>query len=154
MALKKCKECSKEISPKAKTCPNCGAPQGPKQYSVGKLIVLILFGLFMYALFTADYTPTTTSSKQWFQGGNLHNATVAQWKSATYKNKLATASDWLAATKWKGHLNSPDDFDKIKVKAQMLVKAVDEVVTVKQTDSMQVNEIAAAIVTMSNDIGP
>ena len=108
----------------------------------------------MYALFTADYTPTTTSSKQWFQGGNLHNATVAQWKSATYKNKLATASDWLAATKWKGHLNSPDDFDKIKVKAQMLVKAVDEVVTVKQTDSMQVNEIAAAIVTMSNDIGP
>ena len=26
MALVKCKECGKEISDKAKTCPNCGCP--------------------------------------------------------------------------------------------------------------------------------
>ncbi len=95
-----------------------------------------------------------SAKDQWFQGGSLHSATVGEWKRATYQNKLATASDWLAATKWKGHLNSPQDFDKIKVKAQMLVSAVDEVVTVKDTDSLQVNEIAAAIVTMSNDLGP
>ncbi|MHA1336274.1 MAG: hypothetical protein ACTSPW_11090 [Promethearchaeota archaeon] len=96
----------------------------------------------------------SSSSKQWYQGGNLHKATVAQWKGATYQNKLATAADWLVATKWKGYLKSPDDLDKLKVKAQMLVNAVDEVVTVKQMDSLQVNEIAAAIITMSNDLGP
>jgi len=97
---------------------------------------------------------SSSSKKQWFQGGNLHNATVAQWKGATYQNKLATAADWLAATKWKGYLKSSDDFVKIKVKAQMLVNAVDEVITVKQTDSLQVNEIAATIITLSNDLGP
>jgi len=97
---------------------------------------------------------TNSGKGQWFQGGNLHNATVGQWRRATYANKLATAADWLSATKWKGHLNSPSDFDRIKMKAQMLVNAVDEVVTVEGTDSMQVNELAAAILTMSNDLGP
>ena len=96
----------------------------------------------------------TSSSKSWYEGGNLHNATVGQWKSATHRNKLATAADWLASTKWKGHLNSPRDFEKIKVKANMLVKAVNKVITVEGTDSMKVTEIAAAIVTMSNDLGP
>jgi hypothetical protein len=100
---------------------------------------------------------SSSSSKQWFQGGNLHNATVAQWKSATYRNKLATAADWLAATKWKGHLNSQGDFDRLKVKAQMLVSAIDKVVAGKEMDqlgSMKVNEISASIVTMSNNLGP
>jgi len=97
---------------------------------------------------------SSTSSKQWFQGGKLHKATVAQWKGATYQNKLATAADWLATTKWKGYLKSPDDFVKLKVKAHMLVKAVDGAVTEKITDSLIVTEIAAAIITMSNDLGP
>ena len=96
----------------------------------------------------------TSSSKQWFHGGNLHNATVGQWKSATYRNKLATSADWLAATLWKGYLKSPSDFDKIKVKAQMLVNPVDGVVTVDNIDFMQVAEIAVSVMMMSNDLGP
>ena len=39
------------------------------------------------------------SSTKWFQGGNLHKATVAEWKNASYQNKLATSADWLSATK-------------------------------------------------------
>ncbi|MCH7974560.1 MAG: hypothetical protein IH949_11885 [Bacteroidetes bacterium] len=123
--------------------------------------LLVLISLLIMAAGSMDNggeksgtSSRSSSSKQWFQGGNLHNATVAQWKGATYQNKLATAADWLAATKWKGHLKSPADFDKLKVKAQMLVDAVDEVVTVKKTDLLQVTELAAAIVTMSNDLGP
>ncbi len=165
MALKKCKECGKEISSKAKKCPNCGAPI-KKQISTGSgCLIIILFVLFIGWIFSSFDTPSSTSSnstvstssKKWFQGGNLHKATLAQWKSATYQNKLATASDWLSATKWKGHLNSPSDFDKIKVKAQMLVRAVDKVVAGKemeQLDFMKANEIAAALVTMSDDLGP
>ncbi len=162
MALKKCKECGKEISSKAKTCPNCGAPI-KKQISTGSgCLIIILFVIFIAWIFSSVFDtpssiPSSTSAKQWFHGGNLHNATVAQWKGATYQNKLATASDWLAATEWKGHLNSREDFDRIKVKAQMLVRAVDKVVTGKemeQLDFMKVNEIAASLVTMSNDLGP
>ena len=100
---------------------------------------------------------SSSSSKKWYQGGNLHNATYAQWKGATYQNKLATAADWLAAIKWKGHLNSKDDFDKLKVKAHMLVEAVDGSINVDDAgslDSMNITEVAAIIITVSNDLGP
>ena len=97
---------------------------------------------------------SSSYSKQWFKGGNLHKATVAQWKGATHQNKLATAADWLAGTIWEGYLTSPDDFNKLKVKAQMLVNAVDGVVTVKKTDYLKVTELATAIIIMSNDLGP
>jgi len=60
---------------------------------------------------------TKTNTKKWFQGGNLYNVTIAQWKNATYSNKLATASDWLAGTVWKGYLNTPDDFKKLKIQS-------------------------------------
>ncbi len=99
-------------------------------------------------------TGSSASSNQWFSGGTLQNATVAEWRAASYQNKLATAGDWLASTKWMGHLNSPSDFDRLKLKAQKLVIAVDEVVTVKETNTMQVNEIAASLITMSYDLGP
>ena len=36
MALIKCYECSKEISDKAISCPNCGAPQSEKQQKINK----------------------------------------------------------------------------------------------------------------------
>jgi len=62
MALSKCKECGHEISKKAKECPNCGSPQGPKQYSLGKLIVYGLMAWFLYAVFTADYSGNSSTS--------------------------------------------------------------------------------------------
>jgi hypothetical protein len=98
-------------------------------------------------------TASDTNSR-WFSGGNLHNATIAEWKSATHRNKLATCGDWLASTKWKGSLNSPADFEKLKVKAEMLLKAVDKTVEGETVEEMKVAEVAAAIITMSNDLSP
>lgn len=94
--------------------------------------------------------------EEWFKKGTLQNASLAEWRDSSYDNKLATAAGWLTVTKWKGALNSTDDFDRLKVKADMLVKAVDKVATadVTQNDSLSATEIAAAIVTMSNDLGP
>lgn len=138
-----------------------------KLYSQQTRVILSgIFGIwFMIALGlssmieaqTPSEKPTVNkvSKKMWFQGGNLHDASVAQWKEATYQNKLATASDWLASGLWKGHLNTPSDFDNIKVKAQMLVEAVDGVVVDNnQIDHWKVNESAAAIIILSNDLGP
>ena len=63
---------------------------------------------------------SSNKEKRWFDYADLHTADLAQWKVAAQKNKIATAADWLAATKWKGHLNSPDDFDRLKVKLELL----------------------------------
>lgn len=46
MALKKCKECGKEVSTKADLCPNCGAKQKRKGIGCGgALLILIVIGV-------------------------------------------------------------------------------------------------------------
>ncbi|NQW23381.1 MAG: hypothetical protein HQ475_08060 [SAR202 cluster bacterium] len=96
----------------------------------------------------------TSVSVNWYEGGTLHRATVSSWRSATYGNKLATAADFLTATLWKGQLKSPDDFDRLKLKATMLVAAIDDVATVELTASLDVAEIASGIFLLGNDLGP
>lgn len=58
MALKKCKDCQNEISTKAKNCPSCGAPQGPKQYNTGKLILGIIVVVVLYNKITGEAPAT------------------------------------------------------------------------------------------------
>jgi len=94
---------------------------------------------------------------KWWEGGTLNNATIGEWKAATYKNKLATAADWLAATKWKNGMNTMEDIDRLKVKARVLVVAIDDAIDVDdkgELSTMNINEIGAAIITLSNDLGP
>lgn len=61
MALIKCKECGKEISKKAKSCPHCGA-QTPKPTSAVTWLVLILI---IGAVFSSimDDTPAPPANK-------------------------------------------------------------------------------------------
>jgi len=107
-----------------------------------------------------DTKPPSTKSRaiqsdlNWVNGGTLHDVTVAQWRAGSYRNKLATAGDWLAATTWKGHLNSPGDFDRMKTKARKLVNAVDESIKAPNIDHLSIAEIAGVLVTVANDLGP
>lgn len=58
MALKKCKECGEEVSPKAKTCPKCGVKNpGVSGKDAAKgcfvaIILIILLSIFLSTLFT------------------------------------------------------------------------------------------------------
>ena len=106
---------------------------------------------------TVSQQKESSSLKQWYEGGNLHKATVLQWEKATYQNKLATAADWLAATKWKDNLNTINDFNKLKAKADILVKAVDESINIDEIDKIghwKIAENAAFIILISSDLGP
>jgi hypothetical protein len=132
------------------------------QHSFSAITLVCLIGLAVgssgdNSSSSSNDTPSgsPSSSDKWFQGGTLHQATMTEWKTATSQNKLATAADWLATTKWKGHLNTPEDFDEIKVKARMLVYAVDDAVPDDLgLDRMKAREIAASIIIMANDLGP
>ena len=49
---------------------------------------------------TRDTKATSASysnSLNWYEGGTLHNATIAQWKVSTDQNKLATCVDFIAS---------------------------------------------------------
>ena len=47
MALIKCKECGKEISSKADTCPNCGVKNKKRGFGVCGILFLGFIGLFL-----------------------------------------------------------------------------------------------------------
>ncbi|MCK0153882.1 zinc ribbon domain-containing protein [Alcanivorax sp. S6407] len=69
MALIKCKECGKEISKSAKSCPHCGAPADKAKggFNLAKFMVVLLGAVFIISLFndeptTNTRTPATTST--------------------------------------------------------------------------------------------
>ena len=98
---------------------------------------------------------------------NLHNATFEEWRNATYANKLATAEGWLAATKWKGHLNTPSDSEELRLQAHILARGVDIAVRkandtlmtegrldlTERMDSYLVAPMAALIIRESAELG-
>lgn len=59
-------------------------------------------------------------SKEWYEGGTLHKATVKQWKSATQKNKLATCADFMAVT------DNSISMTELKSRATNLMNCIDE----------------------------
>ena len=64
-----------------------------------KYLMLVLVVLLILACGgTSSPTQNTKPDTSWFEGGTLHKATVAQWRKATYQNRLATAADFVAAT--------------------------------------------------------
>jgi RNA polymerase subunit RPABC4/transcription elongation factor Spt4 len=61
MALKKCKECGKEISTEAKVCPNCGKknPTGERVGCVAAVLILIAIAAVV-SIFSNDEKSTPT----------------------------------------------------------------------------------------------
>lgn len=48
-------------------------------------------------------TPIPNATREWYSGGNLHDAELWQWQNATYHNKLATVADMIVVV-GKDHL--------------------------------------------------
>ena len=45
----------------------------------------------------APASPSRPISRQWSKGGTLHRATVAEWRRASYRDRLATSADFMVA---------------------------------------------------------
>ena len=87
----------------------------------------------------SESVPNVTRSpepKKWFQNGTLHKATMAEWNMGSFENKRATAAD----------------FEKLKVKAEMLVKGMD-IVGQSYTEESAVT-VAAFYINNTSDLGP
>ncbi len=69
---------------------------------------------------------TVFAEGQWYEGGTLHKADIATWKSASSVNKLATAADWtLISPAVKEKVQSSGNMDTNKPFAQELVTCID-----------------------------
>lgn len=78
MALVKCKECGKDISEQAASCPNCGAPNGAQKKKTGGLlkwifiifVVLIILAVIGSVIKKDDHSNEPTSVES-AQAGNI-----------------------------------------------------------------------------------
>ena len=61
MALIQCPECKKEISSKAKNCPNCGTPLAKSINWLGRVLAVVV--IFWFITFFFSYNSTSISSK-------------------------------------------------------------------------------------------
>mgnify|MGYP006916030896 CR=1 FL=1 len=86
----------------------------------------------------------SANAKEWYEGGNLHNSTVAQWKKASQANKLATCGDWLANFWMKSKLDlTIYSMDDLKKYASMLVDYIDTATkSTRDLDKQPVNGVA------------
>ena len=74
---------------------------------------------------------------KWFEGGTLHEATIAEWKKATEENKLATCSDFIAKIK---KVTSLEDLKKRSVELKVCITTATK--GLPSTDNAKVRDIA------------
>lgn len=168
--LIKCTTCGKEISKNATSCPHCGEPisistnNKPKEtikdskksnpscivvVGGGFILFCLLLGLFG-EFFGLEKSPpnqgiTETKDSKWYQGGNLHSASVSQWQEAKYSNKLATAGDWaLSQPRIAKIVKNSGTMNTGKFYAKELMKCVDEASAGEGYGNINVSELAAS----------
>jgi len=64
MALKPCKECGREISTKAKSCPHCGADTKPPQMGLLSSLAVIFLVIFIISSITTLFEEIDSSSNK------------------------------------------------------------------------------------------
>ncbi len=103
-----------------------------KRKGASKLESIVGFIFFMWIVYSFTFggcsgKEESVKESAWYEGGTLHQATVAEWKKATSQNKLSTCGDFIA--NWwlrdllKIEIKTVDD---IKPYAQELVNFIDK----------------------------
>jgi hypothetical protein len=118
MALIKCKECGKEISDQAKTCPSCGAKVKKPAGGAGKLLALIVLGSLLASTITTcqkSSEPEPTEAQK--------AATAAANAALARQTQLAV----LAVATLKKSLRDPDSLvlNSVRVDDKTNVACID-----------------------------
>jgi hypothetical protein len=65
MPLVKCRECGKEISSQARSCPHCGATPISKTATGCAAIGVLIFIFFSISIFTGNHNDNSKSARKW-----------------------------------------------------------------------------------------
>ncbi|SEB01014.1 hypothetical protein SAMN05443667_11525 [Flavobacterium gillisiae] len=108
------------------------------------LITLLIIGLLSTSCggssdnSQARNKTTNSTVTQWYEGGTLHKAKIAEWKTATDKNKLSTCGDFMAI------VDNSVSMDILKIRAEDLKLCIDEATKgLDSTNNEAVSTIAA-----------
>jgi hypothetical protein len=76
--------------------------------------------------------------RQWYEGGDLHRASIGQWKVAAFRNKLATSADMVAS------LKKFSSMEEMKSAAVDLEQCISKVAEGAEAERQGVSDVAAA----------
>ena len=94
-----------------------------------------------------DKLYSKNKTRNWFDGPTLHKSSVSNWRTATYRDKLATCGDWMAV------VDNKVSMEELKVRAEKLLICIDEAVTMdkygqKISGNLQSVDIATGCITL------
>ncbi len=99
--------------------------------------------ILIVMLFTA-----TVYAEKWYVGGTLHNATVQEWKHASYRNRLATCADYISSTSEGEKLEREEGVDAIKMRAMNLERCITEATEGEHEANLKVSQMAAICIVL------
>ena len=88
------------------------------------------------------------SAREWYENGNLHEASIRQWKAATYSNKLATSAGFIAAVRNDGyflHDGKINSDNPLKRLSEILVENTDEYVKITINQDEPISKIVLQV---------
>jgi hypothetical protein len=103
------------------------------------LLTVMFIGISALLACGGGGNPSSTSTtNEWYSGGTLHKKTIADWRAATYENRLATCADFVMGL-GKYETLPPD----LKERATAFEACISDAVAGGSVDHQQVSEIAA-----------
>jgi hypothetical protein len=105
-----------------------------KKFEKVCLVMVLLMCLFINPAY----------SSEWYEGGNLHKATVKTWSQSSYSNRLATSADWFISITKSHNPNLKNKLDNLSTSEYLatlkqfsiqLEKCISDTVSIKSKDS-------------------
>lgn len=111
MALIKCKECNKDISDQAKSCPHCGAPnqnfiptknqeKEKKKYKGFKRFLFITLGLFIFGFIVLQFLPKDAKKQLYEEFGIENSDFIKENALSSYVEMQVGVSKNVWGNKW------------------------------------------------------
>ena len=102
------------------------------------LIVLAVMGCIL------SQASQSVAQNKWYSGGNLHKATVGEWRAASDRNQLATAADWaIVNDNIERKVRRSGTVETVRPYAVALATCVDESAGPTGNEYLKVSELAA-----------
>ena len=116
-----------------------------KRLIIGLILVMLLVPVSCAQPAPAP-APAPAPEAEWYEGGTLHKATVAEWHKATYANRLATSADFVVVA---NRAEAERDFSTVKPKAIELARCISESTKdIAEIQQHKVTEYAAVCITL------
>lgn len=81
--------------------------------------------------------PKPPGPSKWYEGGTLHKVTSQEWHKASYRNRLATSADFIAASKTASNMS------ELRKRAEELEQCITEGTDGIDLNNLKVSEVAA-----------